>query len=217
MKRGEHGQNKRFGSSVVVRDRCPGWPWPASARAQAPAAGPPPPAACNRRGRLHRMFHHSAHTVQDKFVGYPETFIEPPLGYYVTEQLCGAGRQGRHPSVHPLSQRLPARERPVFAERGVAVQHHVRPIPELAGPISVEWTPDQPALAESRRQAVLDDDAEGGPADPGRARRDRPSPYPGAMGIEAIEQLLQIPSAAARRRRSSFPLPPTESASTGVH
>ena len=50
-------------------------------------AGPPQPPPCPRRGRIHRMFHHVAHTVQDKFVGYPDTFVEPPLGYYVNEQL----------------------------------------------------------------------------------------------------------------------------------
>src|SRR5439155_19303564 len=59
-----------------------------SAQSPDPAGVPPGPAACNRRGTLHRMFHHTAHTLEDKFIGYPETFIEPPLGFYVNRQLA---------------------------------------------------------------------------------------------------------------------------------
>ena len=56
-----------------------------------------------------------------------------------------------------------------------------------SGPIFVEWTPDQPELAESRRRAVLDD-ARRRPASAMPAERVviGPSPYPGATGIEAI-------------------------------
>ena len=54
---------------------------------QPPARLTKPDAACERTGFFHRMFHHSAHTLHDKLIGYPETFIEPPLGYYVREQF----------------------------------------------------------------------------------------------------------------------------------
>ena len=42
---------------------------------------PGPPQAYERKGLLHRWFHHSAATLQDKMIGYPENFVEPPLGY----------------------------------------------------------------------------------------------------------------------------------------
>src|SRR5947207_11994213 len=84
-----------------MRDRripIAGWPWAVvvtgliahgvSAQPPDPAAGPPGPSTCNRPGRLHRMFHHTAHTLDDKFIGYPDAFIEPPLGSYVRRQFA---------------------------------------------------------------------------------------------------------------------------------
>ncbi len=84
------------------------------------------------------------------------------------------------------------------------------------GPITVEWTPEQPALAEQRRQAVLETMQKAGVP----ILADRvvigPSPYPGAMGVEAVNNIgntiLRSQAAAA-----VFPLPPTETAATGVH
>ena len=38
---------------------------PDGARAQAPEDATPPPAVATRRGPLHRLFHHSAYTMQD--------------------------------------------------------------------------------------------------------------------------------------------------------
>ena len=89
-------------------------------------------------------------------------------------------------------------------------------IPGWMGPITVEWTPDQPALAEQRRQAVLETMQRAGQP----LLADRvvigPSPYPGAMGVEAVNNngnaILRNQGAA-----SVFPLPPTETAATGVH
>ncbi len=43
-------------------------------------------------------------------------------------------------------------------------------LPDWSGPILVEWTPDQPDLAQARRQAVLDTLTSGGLAGTGRAR-----------------------------------------------
>ena len=57
------------------------------ARAQPPDDPPGPPQAYERKGLLHRWIHHSAATLQDKMIGYPENFIEPPLGFYVREQM----------------------------------------------------------------------------------------------------------------------------------
>jgi hypothetical protein len=83
------------------------------------------------------------------------------------------------------------------------------------GPITVEWTPDQPGLAESRRQVVL--------ATLSRAGRpiiaDRviigPSPYPGEWGTEAangynnIIMRNQLPA-------QNYPLPPAAAAYGGI-
>ena len=59
-----------------------------AAQPPAPSGGSTAPAVCNRRGRLHRMFHHTAHTLEDDFIGHPDAFIEPPLGYYINQQFA---------------------------------------------------------------------------------------------------------------------------------
>lgn len=189
---------------------------PAGARAQAPVAGTPPPAPCNRQGRLHRLFHHSAHTVQDKFVGYPATFIEPPLGYYLTEQLSvQVAKADTHRFTLYRSDFLPGTN--LFSPAGASRFNIMfTRFPSWLGPISVEWTPEEPALAQSRRQAVLDTMERAG--QPILAQRVViiPSPYPGAIGTEATNNFANTVS-RGQTASFSFPLPPTESASTGVH
>jgi len=186
---------------------------PASAQTAAdPGAGP----VCNRRGRVHRMFHHAAHTVQDKFVGYPDTFIEPPLGYYVNEQLAvQVGKANTHRFTFYRSDFLPGTTS--FSPSG-ASRFNVMfaRIPAWMGPINVEWTPEQPVLAEQRRQAVLETLQRAGQP----ILADRvvigPSPYPGAMGTEAANNFGNTVG-RSQSAATSFALPPTETAATGVH
>ena len=186
---------------------------PASAQTVADPGGSP---VCNRRGRVHRMFHHAAHTVQDKFVGYPDTFIEPPLGYYVNEQLAvQVGKANTHRFTFYRSDFLPGTTS--FSPSG-ASRFNVMfaRIPAWMGPINVEWTPEQPALAEQRRQAVLETLQRAGQP----ILADRvvigPSPYPGAMGTEAANNFGNT-IGRSQAAATSFALPPTETAATGVH
>jgi hypothetical protein len=178
-------------------------------------AEPDAPPVCNRTGRLHRLFHHSAHTLQDKFVGYPDTFREPPLGYYVNEQLAvQVAKANTHRFTLYRSDFLPGTS--LFSPSGASRFNVMAPrIPAWMGPITVEWTPEQPALAEQRRQALIETMQRAG--QPILADRVviAPSPYPGAMGVEAANNFgntIQRGQAAA----GFFPLPPTETASAGV-
>jgi hypothetical protein len=52
-------------------------------------------------------------------------------------------------------------------------------------PLLVEWTPDEPGLAEARRQAVLATFQRAGKPIAAQRVVIGPSPYPGAMGVEA--------------------------------
>lgn len=181
-----------------------------------PVAEPPVQAApCTRRGRLHRLFHHSAHTLQDKMIGYPENFVEPPFGHFVNEQLAvQVAKADPHRFTLYHSDFLPGTNR--FSPNGASRYNIMATrMPGWVGPITVEWTPEQPELAESRRQAIAE-----------RLRKtgqpilaDRvvvgPSPYPGAMGIEASNNFTNT---VTRSQMSApvFPLSPTESASMGV-
>ena len=175
----------------------------------------PRPPVCNRRGRLHRMFHHTAHTLQDKFIGYPETFVEPPLGYYVNEQFAvQVAKADPHRFTLYRTDFLPGTNQfsPIGASRFNIMATRM---PGWFGPITVEWTPEQPELAESRRQAILETLRQGG--QPILADRVviAPSPYPGAMGVEAVNNFGNT-IARSQMSAPAFPLPPTESASMGV-
>ncbi len=178
-----------------------------------PAPAQPP---CTRRGRIHRMFHHTAHTVQDRFTGYPETFVEPPLGHYVNEQFAvQVAKANTHRFTLYRSDFLPgtAQFSPAGASRFNIMAAR---IPAWMGPIMIEWTPDAPAVAEERRLVVLQTMQRAGLPVVAERVVVGPSPYPGAMGVEAVHHnsntILRNGGAA-----TMFPLPPTETAATGVH
>ncbi len=186
------------------------------AMAQSPdPPGPPAAPVCTRRGRLHRMFHHAAHTLQDDFIGYPDTFVEPPLGAYINRQFAvQVSKADAHRFTVYHSDFLPNTDKfsPIGASRFNVMYGRLA---GWSGPIFVEWTPDQPELAESRRRAVLMTLASAGVAMPAERVLIGPSPYPGLTGIEAINNYgntIGRGQAAAQ----TFPLSPTESASMGV-
>ncbi len=171
--------------------------------------------ACNRRGRLHRLFHHSAHTLQDKFIGYPENFAEPPLGYYIKEQFAvQVTKADPHRFTLYRSDFLPGTNlfSPVGASRYNIMATRM---PGWVGPITVEWTPEQPELAGVRRQAIVDLLRKSGQP----ILADRvvvgPSPYPGEIGIEATNNFNNMVT-RSQMSAPGFVLPPTESASQGV-
>jgi hypothetical protein len=182
---------------------------------QAQTEPPSPAPACNRRGRLHRLFHHSAHTLQDKMIGYPENFAEPPLGHFMNEQLAiQVAKADPHRFTLYRSDFLPGTSlfSPVGASRYNIMATRM---PGWVGPITVEWTPEQPELAQVRRQAIVDILLKTGQP----ILADRvvvgPSPYPGEMGTEAANNFSNM---VTRSQMSApvFALPPTESASAGV-
>lgn len=88
-------------------------------------------------------------------------------------------------------------------------------MPGWVGPITVEWTPEQPELARSRRQAIVDILQKTG--QPILANRVvvGPSPYPGALGVEAANNFTNL-TTRGQMSAPTFPLPPIESASMGV-
>jgi hypothetical protein len=154
-------------------------------RAQPPGASAGTGQVCQRKGLLHRLVHHTAHELHDKWIGYPENFIEPPLGHYVREQLTlEVAKADPHRFTLYRSDFLPGTDRfsPTGAARFNLMYSRTAGWP---GPIKIEWTPDEPGLAQARRQAVLATYQRAGlPVDPQRVVIG-PSPYPGAIGAEA--------------------------------
>ena len=161
------------------------------------------------------MFHHTAHVLENDVIGYPDAFIEPPLGYYVNQQFAvQVAKADTHRFTLYNSDFLPGTDRfsPIGASRFNLMFAR---LPDWSGPIVVQWSPDEPALAQARRQAVVETLASAGL--PVMAHRVviGPSPYPGGRGVEAAAQAANT---IFRDEASSsrFPLPPTESASMGV-
>ncbi len=199
----------------------------AVARAQVPQgadaamAGPGvvvPPAqvpACERRGPIHRLFHHSAHTLQDKFIGYPDAFVEPPLGFFINEQLSlQVGKADTHRFTLYRTDFLPGTNvlSPIGASRFNIMLKRVGAWP---GPVTIEWTPDQPAVAEAHRQAVLAMlHQTGQPVIPERVIVG-PSPYPGGLGIEPAHFYNNM-TIRSQMASPAFALPPIESSASGV-
>ena len=180
------------------------------------AGAPPTPApTCERRGPIHRLFHHGAHTMHDKFVGYPGTFAEPPLGFYVNEQLAlQVAKADPHRFTLYRTDFLPGTNvlSPIGASRFNIMLKRVGAWP---GPVMIEWTPDQPAVAVARRDAVLAMLQQSGlPIVPERVVVG-PSPYPGGLGVEPANFYHNM-TIRSQMASPAFSLPPSESAAMGV-
>src|SRR5205807_4048542 len=81
------------------------------------------------------------------------------------------------------------------------------------GAIAVEWSPDQPGLAESRRAAVLALLRMGGhPVIPERVVI-APSPYPGMLGTDAANNYGAM-SGRYGQAPAAYSLPPSSSGAT---
>jgi hypothetical protein len=153
---------------------------------QSPVASRPAEPVCRRQGALHRMFHHASHTVHERFIGDPNTFREPPLGSYLREQFSvQVAKADQHRFMLYKSDFLPGENRfsPTGASRFNLMYGR---LPGWIGPITIEWTPEEPALAESRRKVVLETLARAGRPLPAERVVVGPSAYPGQMGTEAV-------------------------------
>jgi hypothetical protein len=159
----------------------------ASVLAQEPACptGPAPRPVQQRPGPINRALHHTWGVLQDNLVGYPPEFVEPPVGFYVREnnEMMKA-KASPHRFTLYRSDFLDGTSRlsPGGAARFNLMANRLR---GWLGPLLIEWSPDQPGLAESRRTAVLALLQGGGlPVIPERVVIG-PSPYPGTLGTDA--------------------------------
>jgi hypothetical protein len=159
--------------------------------AQTPVPPTGPAAAtcdtCGRSAPLHRGLRHAFHVLQDNMIGYPAEFVEPPLGFFVNQHR-DLMRAKADPHRFTLYQTdfLEGTNRlsPVGASRFNLMATRLASWP---GPVIVEWSPDKPGVAESRRQAVLALlERTGLPVVPERVVIG-PSPYPGMLGTNAAD------------------------------
>jgi hypothetical protein len=165
-------------------------PPPIVAPLPVPPTGPSPRANQPTRGPIRRSLRHTWSFLQDNFVGYPQEFAEPPPGYYNAE-IFSVMKSKANPHRFTLyrSDFLPGTDRlsPSGASRFNQMTTRLNGWP---GPVLVEWSPDEPGLAEARRTAVLAMlQGTGRPVIPERVVIG-PSPYPGLLGTNAANNYV---------------------------
>jgi hypothetical protein len=154
------------------------------ARAQPPALplGPAPlvegPYVAGDRRSIGQRLH-------ETLIGRHDLFYEPPPGYFVRNHF-GMMKAKADPHRFTLyrSDFLPGTDRlsPTGASRFNLMASR---LPGWLGPVIIEWSPDEPALAEARRACVMATlAATGQPVIPERVVIG-PSPYPGGLGSDA--------------------------------
>ena len=189
----------------------------ASAWAQAPAPAPvpagyqpPPPKVVCEEGPVRRAAGHTWRAIQNNFVGYPEEFIEPPLGFYKRE-IFSVMKAKADPHRFTLYKTDflagTSRLSPNGATRFNLIANRLRTTPL---PVIIEGSPDQPGLAESRQAAVFALlQGTGLPVIPERVVI-APSIYPGLLGTDAANNYNAM-SSRYGQAPTSYSLPPSSS------
>lgn len=187
----------------------------ASAWAQPPApalfAGPTPaPLVVHQKGPIRRAVGHTWRTLQNNFVGYPDEFIEPPIGFYIRENFAVMKTKADpHRFTLYKSDFLVGTNRlsPNGAVRFNLIANRLRTAPV---PVIIEWSPDQPGLAESRQAAVFALlQGAGLPMVPERVVIG-PILYPGLLGTDAANNYNAM-SSRYGQAPTSYSLPPSSS------
>lgn len=179
-----------------------------------PVAGP---VACHCggcRGAMYRLGYKIGFCLRDNVIGYPEFFREPALGRALYNNM---GRQVAKADVHTFTLYRSdfiagtAELSPGGARR---LSYLASRLDGWAGPVVIEWTPDEPPLGLARREAVSTLLAGmPSPLDPARIVVG-PSAYRGMTGPEAgnNHDALTFRNYTAPR---SFSVTPTSTAEFG--
>jgi|SRR5579864_513825 len=159
-----------------------------------PPTGPVPVETARPAGPLRRAFHHIGCTLRDNLIGYPEQFVEPPLGFYVYETMgLMKARADVHDFILYRSDFVDGSDAlsPSGAQRLTLMAAR---LPGWLGPVYVEWTPDRPGLADSRKTALVAMLQKAGLPVVSERVVVGPSPYPGLYGADANSnfQILMI-------------------------
>jgi hypothetical protein len=140
----------------------------------------------HKNGLIHRAMRHVWHGLQDNLIGYPEEFVEPPLGAIRNEMTAQmVARADIHRYTLYRSDFLA--NSPLLTQDGARrLNEMAHRLPGWLGPLMIEVTPDRPGLAEARRDAVAEMLAKAGqPIGPERLVVGG-SPYIGQPGTYAV-------------------------------
>jgi len=129
---------------------------PAEPAAPATQPGPVVTYVAPERNRpIRNAFRHAGHALQDGLVGYPKYFNEPPPGYFINQQYKKMSANANpHRFTIYRSDFLPGTDQfsPVGAGRFNLMASRLA---AWQGAVMIEWSPDEPGLAEARRTAVI--------------------------------------------------------------
>ncbi len=133
----------------------------------------------------YRVVHGAGAALQDGMIGYPDLFYEPPLGAYVNTQF-NMMRAKANPHRFTLYRTDFLKGSNQFSPVGATrLNLMASRLGGWQGPIVIEWSPDEPGMAEARRAAVLATFEKAGmPLGPDRVVV-APSPFPGALGADS--------------------------------
>ncbi len=160
-------------------------------------------------GPIRRFFRHTGHVLQDNLIGYPEEFVVPPAGASIAENFhMMRAKADPHKFTLYHTDFLDGTDR--FSPTGAARFNLMAArLPGWLGPVIIEWSPDRPGLAESRRAAVLASlERANLPVVPERLLI-APSPYPGSLGTNAASN-FDVMIMRNQTAPSGYSLPPAQ-------
>lgn len=194
----------------------PGW---GHAQQPLPPSGPAPSGwnceECGgRKGLLHRFGRHTSRVLKDNLIGYPEYFVVPPLGAsgYEMIGMMKARADGHEFTLYRSDfQAGTTNLSPGGAQR---LSRMATRMSHWLGPLVVEWTPDQPGLAEQRRAQVASLMASAGLGVGPERIVVGPSPYNGLDGNEA-RSLYGTELSRYQLAPQNYSLPPIQTSTFG--
>jgi hypothetical protein len=105
-------------------------------------------------GPIKRTAHHIGFTIQDKMIGYPEYFPQPPLGASNRQNMGAQVAQARLHSYTLYRTDFLAGTDQLTQLGAAKLARMTRALDCWAGPLLVEADPERPGLAEMRRESV---------------------------------------------------------------
>jgi hypothetical protein len=165
-------------------------------------------------GGLGNAFQHAGQALQDGLIGYPEEFNEPPVGFFIHETYkVMSAKADPHRFTLYKTDFLPGTNlfSPVGATRFNLMAARVTRWP---GAILIEWSPDEPGLAEARRAAVVSlFERAHIPVTADRVVI-APSPFPGLLGVDAAN-LYNVQVTRVQAAPGSYSYTPTSASGFG--
>ncbi len=150
----------------------------------------------------------------DTFIGRPQDFVEPPAGFYLRENFgLMRAKADHHRFMLYRSDFLPGTN--LFSPSGATRFNLMASrLPGWLGPVVIEWSPDEPGLAESRRAAVVATLLNASlPIIPERVVIG-PSPFPGTLGVDAAGY-YNVMIIRDQKAPNNYPTSPGRSSPTG--